>query len=123
MSNFQQVQQKLQNKVFGNAILSRPIEIINYELIDNDFGEPILDFNNQIIVNGVALDYKKYKKKYDEMGLYNASSFILLLPHNTDITENSVISFNNTEFIIVNIDKQPFGSGFTHLTIFVKHKA
>lgn len=117
-----QVQQKLQNRVFNNSNLAKSIEVQNYSLIENAYGEQILEFNFQEVHNGIVLNYTKHHKKYDADGLYNDSSFILLLPHNTDINENSVISFDTKEFEIIQIDKQPFGDGFTHITLFLKNK-
>ena len=116
-----EVQQKLQKKVFSNPNLNKSIEVQRYDLVENSYGEQTEEFIEQEVLQGVVLNYTKHKKEYDSDGLYDDSSFILLLPHNSNINQYSVVVFDNQEFSITQINKQPFGDGFTHLTIFVKN--
>lgn len=122
MTTIADIQNKLANKVFGNSNLTQNVEIQTYTETTNNYGEIETSFDSQVVVQGVVLDYTKFNKRYDEVGQYNNASFILLVPHSTSVDENSEIVFNSTTFIVRGIESIPYGSGFTHLIVFVSEK-
>lgn len=122
MKTIAQIRDKIQKKVFDSANLSRSIEIQQYQEQEDSYGEMVLSFVSQDIVDSVVLDYKEFQNKYDLIGKYNDSNFILLLPYNTVIDDNSIIIFDSKEYIVNNIEKPQYGTSNVVIRVFTKLK-
>lgn len=120
MKSYTEIQNTLSTKLFGNSNLAQNIEIQTYSAGTNEYGEESDVFSHQTVVQAIVMDYLQFSRVYDNYGMYKGANFIVLVPDDTVVTEKDLVVFDSQSFDIMSIQKQPFGSGFTHKQLFVK---
>jgi len=102
--------------------LKKTILIDHYTLVENAYGDDVQTFSSQETIEGIPLRYKKTAKKYDTAGLYKGSSMTLLLPADTIVGNEDVITLFNQEYDIVGIDNTSIGEYIIHQIVFLLEK-
>jgi len=119
MININKIRQIVSSAI-QSQVTSRSIVINHYTLTENEFNESEKQFVSQDIVEATVLDYVQYSPKFDSIGAYSNASFILLLPHDIDISEYDTIEFDNKEFGIITIKPHYLGEYLLAKTVFLK---
>ena len=99
MVNATAIQNKITN-VLNRTDLKTDITLITLTAQTNDWGlEEYID-NTSSQISGIVLDYESTKKKHDESGKFNNSSFILLLDASTLLTEGDLLEFKSKRYMV-----------------------
>jgi len=109
--------------VLSRADLKKTILINYYTLTENSYGEEELEFNYQEpIVDAIVLNYQSVKSKFDELGDFSNSTFVILLKTSVNVTVNDTIEVFDKEYHIVNNTKPTLGAEIIMQRIFVGEK-
>jgi hypothetical protein len=119
--DFLQVQSDV-SEILNDPNLVKAAVINHYTVSENDYGENVPVFDSQEPIVGVVLSYKKFKKKYDNGGAYNDSSFIFIVDGTLDINNKTdIITLFNDDYKIVNNDDKHGGEYTIAQFLFLKN--
>jgi len=112
-------------EVLGREDLNREVTVKKYSIVEDTYGDNTRTLVSTTTLDTIVIRYNDGRLKYDPIGLYQDSTFIVLFEHDYDITDLSTtheydVIVDGITYLVTRAQDTPIAADNVYRRIFVR---